>query len=178
MITYNNVTNLNNIDYDRLFQSSYPLIDNNFVWPIFVSTFEQKKQYYYEQLVQAVDGSWAIKSSEDRLLMYVVELDGIQVEFSCGFIEQDRCFRPHWFLTAPDNNGSRNWLYTADNRNAKSAFYQSLNITSYKVSTYIGSDLYKLFKMREATGNFQIISEQPTVPGSNPLRLVTLRIAT
>lgn len=178
MITYTQVTDLSEVSFDNLFLSSYPLIDKNFIWPPFVTTFEQKKQHYLKQLEQAAEGTWPLSNLEEHVLMYVVDIDGQQVEFTCGYIEPDRCFRPHWFLTAPEANDSRNWLYTAANRNAKAAFYEEHNILSYKVSTYVGSDIYKLFKMREATGNFRILTEEPTVTGPNVLNLVTLRIAT
>jgi len=156
--TYKKVTKLSAVDLDTLFESSMAALDQNFPWnPLFTAT--DKKKFYLDQLSSAVKGKWKIKDETDTFFMYAVYADNILCQFVAGYIQSNGSFRVHWMLTNPIND-SRNWLYTPENRSALVKFYADNSITSYRVTTFIGSSIYKLMKLRANAGFFEIVDEE------------------
>lgn len=175
MIEYVKITSLAEVNFDYLFTQSLSSLNNNFLWSNPAWTDAEKKDFYTNQILQAIEGTWHLKGPQDTFFMYKTVVDGEDKELSAGFVE-GTLYKGRWNLSTPDINGSKNWIYTAENRTARKAFYTSNGLTSYVMYTLVGSELYNFIKYRASAGNFTIASEYPTVEGDNPLNLVTLVI--
>lgn len=127
-------------------------------------THEEKKQFYLAQLQTGVDGTWPLKDEGDTFFMYQATIGGNVVEFTAGYITPDGNFKGRWYLTAPDANGSRNWMYTPAARQSRTEMYIAAGISKYTIHTIVNSDIYRLMKLRQQTGNFTILDEYPTYP--------------
>lgn len=153
-IEFVEINSLDEIDYDYLFAESYSRMENTYLWPHAYSTLEQRKEYYYTRLVDASNGIWDTKNEDDTFVMVVTKLDGAIVEFIAGFKDADGFLTFDWHLTAPDENGKRNWIYTPEAIQARKDFVVANGIAGFKETTWVGSLQYKTVKMRAETGNF------------------------
>lgn len=175
-VIHQKITSLAEVDFDYLFTESASRIDGNFLWnPSF--TLEDKKQFYYNQIQDAIEGKSHLIKDGETFFMFKTMIDGQDKELSAGFKGIDGKYRGHWNLSAPDNTGSRNWIYTKETRDSRKLLLNSEGITAYSMPTYVGSDLYKFVKYRKNAGNFELLEERPTIPGPNPQKLVTLVIS-
>ena len=177
IIEYKEITSLEQVDFDSLFYQSLSRLDANYLWGRDNLTPEQKRDIYYNRLLDATLDKSHLKKDGDRFLMYKILVDGVERELSAGFVS-GTTYIPYWHLTAPDPTGSRNWLYLPETREARKAFFYERVIYSMAIRTFKGSELYNIIKSRSTTGNFQILDERPTIEGDNPQNLVTLTIST
>jgi hypothetical protein len=151
------INSLDSIDFAALFLASYTRIDKNFLWPATISTYEQKEQYYYNQLQSAVNGTWPLKEATDTFIMIVTKVDDVVAEFAAGYLGIDGYVALRWNLTAdlgPD--GSRNWRYTPEADTARRQFTQQIGAIGYREFTWVGSLLYKTIKARLQSGRFEL----------------------
>lgn len=184
------VTSLDQIDFDTLFYNSSAAFDRNFPWhlsfPGIEPSYELKKNFYLNQLNQAILGTSPLRKENEKLLMFKVLLDDKLVMFKAGYIESDQItHRGHWFLTDTDSTGSRNWMYTPELDEGQRNFYAQFGITHHKVLTYVGADLYRMMKSRTyyvqtrgLAGRAVVIDEQPMdiVPLENSPSFVVLTV--
>ena len=177
VITHQKITSLAEVDFDYLFIESAPRIDGNFLWHNPRASVPEKRDFYYNQLSEAINGASHLRRDGEIFFMFKSLIDGQDKELSAGFIGDNGQYRLHWNLSAPDATGSRNWIYTQEARESRRALLNASGITSYVIPTYVGSDIYKFVKYRENAGNFRILEERPTVFGPNPNNLVTLVIS-
>lgn len=163
-------------EFDDIFEASESRLDINFFSQVpLVNTFEEKKQYYLSQIDSAFNGTWPMQGEGETPFFYKGVYDGITMEFCGGFIEQDGVtFRGHWYLTAPDINGSRNAIHTITAAGARKVFYEEHGLTGYKTLTYAGSSLYQWLNLRIADGSLVLFSD-PIIEYSSArdLNLVT-----
>lgn len=176
-VNHQRITSLSEVDFDYLFIESVDKIEGNFFWWRPSLTVAEKKDYYYKQLQDAVEGRSPLIQENETFFMFKTLLNGQDKELSAGFIGQDGVYRGQWNLSAPDSTGSRNWIYTQETRDSRKALFNENGITAYSIPTFVGSDLYKFVKYRENAGFFKILEEKPTVEGPNPRNLVTLVIS-
>lgn len=156
------VNSLDEIDFDALFDGSYPQIDDSFIWPD-LTTLEEKKQYYRNQLESAINGTWPLTNKSERLFMFKGIYNGVVMEFVAGYIEEDNeTFRGHWCLTQSDDSGSKNKIHIAPAQQARTAFYHSNGIYYYKTPTFKNSMFYRWIKYRNNSGAIEVIAEEPT----------------
>ncbi len=176
MIEYVKITSLEEVNFDYLFNQSLQNLDNNFIWGPGIVTDMDKLNAYKTQIISAMNNEWAVgRNSTDVFFMYKTVVDGQDLELSAGFIE-GTIFKGRWNLSSVDSTGSKNWIYTTDNREARKAFYNNNGLTSYAMYTFVGSELYNFIRYRASAGNFTISAEFPTIEGDNPKNLVTLII--
>lgn len=190
LLQFEQVTSLNQIDFDTLYANSSAAFDRNFPWnlafPLQTPTIEEKKNFYLNQLQQAINSNSSLQHENEELLMFKVLLDGKVVMFKGGFVEADQItHRGHWFLTDTDDTGSRNWMYSAEFDEAQRNFYAQFGITHHKVLTYEGADLYRMMKSRtyyvqsrNLIGRAIVIDEQPMnlPPVANSPNFVVLTV--
>lgn len=170
------IESLDAIDFDYMFSESFSRLELNFIWPVNVTTYEQKKEYFLNRLQSAIDGDWKLKNDDDTFLMMITKADGVIVEFSAGYLEADGGLSLHWNLTAPVPGGNRNWRYSPEAQQARKDFAVSIGATSFKEHTYVGSLLYRTLKSRATAGNYTIEEEIPPQPSFFPQKLVVLTI--
>jgi hypothetical protein len=189
-LEFKRIYSIEEVDFDNLFLESYEGgFDDNFAWPeqAIAFSYEQKKSIYKTQLQQAIEGIFAMKKEGEEFLMFKVILDGKDVMFKAGYIENDHIsHRGHWYLTATDNTGSRKWLYTEEFDRLQREFHAQYGITQHKVLTYVGSPLYKMLYSRtnylkriNAVGRATVEVEEPMgtrVPGREALDFVRLTV--
>lgn len=152
-LAFEQVTSISDFNFDVLFDASFPGFDKNFPWHLtfngITPTHQQKKDFYLSQLTRGILDDSPLKKENEQLLMFKVTLDGKEVMFKGGYIENDGItHRGHWFLTDTDADGSRKWMYTEEFDTAQRNFYAQFGITHHKVLTYEGSDLYRMMRSR------------------------------
>jgi hypothetical protein len=147
-------------EFDTMFAAAESRLDLNFFSQVPNElSFDEKKAYYRSQIESVFAGTWQLQNAGETPFFYKGVYDGVTMEFSGGFIEADGItFRGHWYLTAPDGNGSRNAIHTADTATSRRAFYTTHGLTRYKVPTYVGSSLDQWMKLRISDGSITEIS--------------------
>ena len=123
-------------EFDTVFAAAESRLDLNFFSEVpDITTTEQKKEYYSNQIESAFAGTWPLQNTGETPFFYKGIYDGVTMEFCGGFIEADGItFRGHWYLTAPDSNGSRNVIHTTDTATSRRAFYTTHGLSRYNVS--------------------------------------------
>lgn len=161
-IEFQTVTSLAEVDFDGLYSSSLPDINNNFLWAENLRTDEERKEFYRTQLLSAMAGE-SYLSSGNEFFMYKIVIDGVDHLLAAGFIEPSpRCFKGHWFLTKAYNN-SRSWIFAPETTPIRSAFFASYNIDMYKAPTHVNSAFYAA--LRRNSGD-KILEEVPSFEGA------------
>lgn len=155
-IEFVQIDSLDDIDFDYLFSESYVRMENTFLWAPGINTYEQRKQFYFNQLQSGIDGTWPLKNDTDTFVMIVTKVDNEVVEFAAGFMDEDRYLSLRWHLTAPGSTGNRNWRYSAEANQARRALVSQLNAAGFKEFTWKGSLHYRMLRMRAQTGNFTL----------------------
>jgi hypothetical protein len=160
-IQFQTLTSLS-VDFDDLYESSLPDINNNFLWAPHLETDEQRKEFYKEQLLDAIAGNCPF-SNDNEFLMYRVQIDGVDHLLAAGYIEAEtRCFKGHWYLTKKYNN-SRSWIFAAETAPIRAAFFAQHNIETYKAPTHTDSAFYAALKRNSSDS---IIDEVPSFEGA------------
>lgn len=161
IIEFVELNSLDEIDFDYLFTESYSRMENTFLWAPGCDTFEQRKQFYHNQLLSAANGTWPLKNENDTFILIVTKVDGVIVEFTAGFRDVDDVVSLRWHLTAPGADGKRNWRYSQEALQARKDFVVAAGISAFKEFTWKGSLHYRTLRMRAQTGNF-ILEELPS----------------
>ena len=147
-------------EFDTMFAAAESRLDLNFFSQVPNElSFDEKKAYYRSQIESAFAGTWQLQNAGETPFFYKGVYDGVTMEFCGGFIEADGItFRGHWYLTAPDGNGSRNVIHTADTATSRRAFYTTHGLSRYKVLTYVGSSMDQWMKLRISDGSITEVS--------------------
>ncbi len=175
IVEFIEIDSLDEIDFDYLFTESYSRMENTFLWSPHCTTFEQRKEFYHNQLISAANGTWPLKNDTDTFMLIVTKVDGVIVEFTAGFRDVDNYVSLRWHLTAPDTGGKRNWRYSREALQARKDFVAASGVVGFKEFTWVGSLHYRTLRMRAATGNF-ILEERPIGKASKSHDLVEFTI--
>jgi hypothetical protein len=174
-IAFQQITTLDQVDFDGLFLSSFPDIDNNFIWRRDFQTAEQKQAFYQNQLQSAIDGESYLQQEGETFLMYKVTIDGNDHVLAAGFVEPTTpgTFRGHWYLTKKYNN-SRSWIHDSNTAPVRAQFFASQGIGQYKTPTHADSAFLASIKRNNANTIVEETSTElaPTLPN-----LVSLTIS-
>jgi hypothetical protein len=147
-IQFQQMVSLTQCDFDNLFLESINGFDKNYPNPM-LQTYEDKQNFYKINLEAGILQNSPHKKDGETFLMFKVILDNKDVMLKAGYIEANGItYREHWFLTAADNNNSRNWMYTEEFDTAQREFLATFGVTQLSMLTYVGSDLYKMMKYR------------------------------
>jgi hypothetical protein len=173
-IAFQQITTLDQVDFNDLFLSSFPDIDNNFIWGEQLQTVEQKQVFYQNQLQSAIDGDSPLQREGETFLMYKMTIDGNDHVLAAGFIEPTTpgTFRGHWYLTKKYNN-SRTWIYAANTASVRAQFFASHGIGQYKTPTHADSAFLAAMKRNNAN---TIVEETSTELAPTYPNLVSLTI--
>lgn len=147
-------------EFDTMFAAAESRLNLNFFSEVHhITNFNDKKQYYRNQIEPAFAGTSPLQNAGETPFFYKGVYDGTTMEFCGGFIETDGItFRGHWYLTAPDSGGSRNVIHTADTATSRRAFYTTHGLSRYKVLTYVGSSMDQWMKLRISDGSITEVS--------------------
>lgn len=166
---YVTINSLSDLDYDDLYERSKDIVESN--WPsISTVTAEEKKAIITGLIQSSIDGQWAGAGevgADDRYLLFkIVNTDtDTAVGIVSGYITPDGTFDAKHSLSSPDG-GSRNYIYTEQNRLARDQYYRDNGITKIKYNNLPEeSPLYKFLKLRAGSGYYTIVSDEECSPG-------------
>lgn len=127
MILFEIIETIDDVAFDRLFDESLAAMDaGSYPWGLQydVSTYDQKKAH-----VRSVFD----RTLSDGLVFHVVE-DGYTLMLNGGTVSNGVL---SWYigLIGANQSGSKSYLYNAEYKAARDAFWPSVGITDWKVET-------------------------------------------
>lgn len=163
-IAYIVINDLSEIDFDDLYERCRADIDAH--WPASSTlTSEERKTNMLAVIRSGINNEWPglnIRNLNDRHIMSkTINLDtGKEMAFLSGYILSDNVtFDGRHSLTAPDENGSRSWLY--ENLSARDTFLRSLGV-SKALFRNIPTDsiMHRIIRRRALeSGGFEILED-------------------
>ena len=86
-----------------------------------------------------------------------------------GFILEDGTFDGRHSLAAPDENGSRNYIYTEENRMQRNALNIQIGVDKMLYRNIpADSIMHRILRQRASTGNYEILEDVDS-PTMGPL---------
>ncbi len=166
-VTFDKINTLSDVDFESLYDASFPDININFFNKVPKEmTEEQKKQYYFNQCNSAVNGLSPLQKEGESFFGFKIVVDGVDRVLNAGFLEVDgTTYRGHWYLTSPIN-GSRSFIYSAETAAVRQAFFESEGITHYKAPTFAGSLMYRALQRNNTSNVISIVDQvdNPAIP--------------
>jgi hypothetical protein len=170
MITsYSLINDLSEIDFDDLYERSKDAVDAN--WPASSTmTNDERKAAMIALIESGINNEWPGMNPHgpnDRyILIKTTDIEtGITMGMASGFILEDGTFDGRHSLAAPDENGSRNYIYTEENRAQRNALNIQIGVDKMLYRNIpANSIMHRILRQRENTGNYEILedSESPT----------------
>lgn len=161
-VSYIIINDLSEMDWDDLYERCRADIDAQ--WPAASTlTSEERKANMLAVIESGMNNEWpGLNPHEpnDRYLMAkIVDLDtGQDMGFVSGFILEDGTLDGRHMLTAPDENGSRNWLY--ENKTARNNFHLSIGVTKILYRNISANSIYyKILRSRAAAGALELVED-------------------
>lgn len=162
IVKYIEIYSLNEVDYDTLFNDSVDKLSELFHFRPDV-TLETKRQIYKTHIERIIIGGEPMQKPGDTLMMYKVVADNKDVSLSIGYIESvGNIFRHHCLLSSPDSLGSRSWIYTKEALEAKSTFFSTKNISTFRAETLTNTPIYSHIQSMASSNNYVIDEELPS----------------
>lgn len=151
------------MDFDDLYERCRDAIDAD--WPATSTlTSEERKANMIALIESGISNEWPglnPHGPNDRYVMSkTVDLDtGKEMAFLSGFILSDNVtFDGRHSLTAPDENGSRNWLY--ENRTARNNFLLGLGVNKALFRNIPANSVFhRVLRARAASGAFELLED-------------------
>jgi hypothetical protein len=168
-IVYTIINDLSEIDFDDLYERSRDAIDAN--WPTSSTmTDDERKAAMIALIESGINNEWPglnAHGPDDRYVMAkVVDIDtGKDMGFVSGYVLTDGTLDGRHSLTAPDENGSRNYIYNEENKTARRNFHIEIGVNkSLYRNIPNNSIMHRMLRLRANAGNFEILEdvESPT----------------
>jgi hypothetical protein len=166
------ITDLSEVDFDGLYEKARDAIDAS--WPSSSNyTDEERKQAMIALITSGLNNEWPGLNSHGPEDTYVlakqVDLDtNTDVGLVSGFVLPDGTFDGRHSMSAADENGSRNWLYSEQFRQARNDWYASIGVTKTLYRNIpANSIMHKSVRMRQNAGHYTILEdvESELLPG-------------
>ena len=164
------ITDLSEVDFDGLYEKAKDAIDAS--WPASSTmTDEERKQSMIAIITSGFNNEWPGLNPHGPNDVYVgskhVDLDtGLDMGLVAGFVLPDGTFDGRHSMSAPDANGSRNWLYSERFRELRNDWYASIGVTKplYR-NIPADSVMHRSVRMRENAGHYTILEDVESLPG-------------
>jgi hypothetical protein len=163
-IVYTVINDLSEIDFDDLYERSKDAIDAN--WPAGSSlTNAERKAAMIALIESGANNEWPglnPHGPNDRYVMAkFVDLDtGKDLGFVSGFILEDGTLDGRHLLTAPDENGSRNYVFNQENATAKNNFNIQIGVTKHLYRNIPANSIYhKTLRIAANAGNYELLED-------------------
>jgi hypothetical protein len=169
---------LEDIDFDGLFDSSFPDMDTNYyLLADNTGPTETKRQTYYKTLSDAMAGTSPLQKENTYVFGFKVVIDGADHLMNVGFVDHvSGVFTTHWFLTKPYNN-TRSFIHSVEYKQLRSQFFLDNEIQYYQITTPYNSLLYKSIKQSNANSAVELVDEQPfDHPGVTNIVMLKFRV--
>lgn len=164
------INDLSEVDFDGLYEKAKDAI--NVSWPASSNyTDEERKQAMIAIITSGLNNEWPglnVHSPQDRYIVAKqVDLDtNTDVGLVSGFILPDGTFDGRHSMSAPDENGSRNWLYSEQFRQSRNTWYESIGVTKTLYRNIpANSIMHKSVRMRENAGHYTILEDVESMVG-------------
>lgn len=126
MITFTTVTTIDDTEFDALFWASLPSLDGGtYPWKLHGTLTDLEKRDHLRARFNAMltDGLvWRVADDDGVLMLNAGTQNGASAKWSLSLVK-------------PDAADSKAWLYGADYRNARNAYWTSLGVTSFVLET-------------------------------------------
>jgi hypothetical protein len=164
------INDLSEVDFDGLYEKAKDAIDVS--WPsASTMTDEERKAAMIAIVTSGLNNEWPGLNVHGPNDTYVVakqvDLDtNTEVGFVAGFVLPDGTFDGRHSFSAPDENGSRNWLYSEQFRQARNDWYASIGVTKTLYRNIPeNSIMHRSVRMRENAGHYTILEDVESMPG-------------
>lgn len=161
-IAYIQIHDLSEIDLDDLYERCRDAIDAN--WPESSTlTSEERKTNMFAIIESGMNNEWPglnAHSPNDPYIMFKsIDLDtGINMGFISGYLLEDGTLDGRHSFTAPDENGSRNWLY--ENQTARNDFLLSIGVNKSLFRNIPANGVFhRILRARAAAGAFELLED-------------------
>ena len=162
-VVYIIINDLSEMNWDDLYERCRADIDAH--WPASSTlTSEERKANMLAVIESGINNEWPglnAHSPNDRYVMSkTVDLDtGKEMGFISGYILDDNVtFDGRHSLTAPDENGSRNWLY--ENQTARNNFLLGLGVNKGLFRNIPANGIFhRILRARAAAGAFELLED-------------------
>jgi hypothetical protein len=176
-IAYIQIHDLSEIDLDDLYERCRDAIDSN--WPESSTlTPEERKANMFALIESGINNEWPglnVHAPGDTYIMLkIVDLDTeTTMGFVSGYLIAGNGFNVegkiidgrHSFI-APDENGSRNYLYTEPSRIARQGFHDAIGAT-HSLYRNIPADSiqHRILRIRANAGTYELVedADSPTL---------------
>jgi hypothetical protein len=165
-LIYQQVTALDQVNFNALFEGSFPDLDENlFILAPTKGITEVKRLDIFTRLNIFFAGeSQALKPNEEPFA-YNVSIDGEDHFLRTGFLNRDeRTWRQFWGFTRP-LNGSLSFMYSPEYIQGRTQIFQENQIDWIITETSLTTMVYKRLKRNHDNGLINIVSEEVNQKG-------------
>ena len=169
-LTYQIINDLSEIDFDDLYERSRDAIDVS--WPAESPLMDsERKEIIRTMITSGLNNEWPglNKHSPNDIYVVVKTIDsdtGNLMSLVCGFVLEGGIFDGRHSLSAADENGSRNYLYSDSLRQLRSELNQELQVDKYLYRNIpADSVMHRSVRMREVAGHYTILEDVESMPG-------------
>jgi hypothetical protein len=170
---------LSEIDFDDLYERSKDALDAN--WPTSSTMTDAERKAGMIAIIESgVNNEWPglnLHAPNDRYILIKTENieTGETMGLATGFILEDGTFDGRHMFSAPDQNGSRNYIYAEENRIERNNLNIQLGVDKILYRVPENSIMHRILRQRENTGNYEILEdiESPTLgPGHRNVKIL------
>jgi hypothetical protein len=160
ILTISEIKSIEEVDFDSLFEASFPDLDKNyFIGETVAGPTENKKNQYKSGASDALSGNSAYKKENQEAFGFKLTIDGVDHLMNVGFLDRNTgVFETNWFLSKPYQN-SRNFLYTQEYAMIRSSFFIENNIECFRILTHNKSLLHTSIKRGSNSSRVEILEE-------------------
>ena len=163
-IAYIVINDLSELDFDDLYERSKDAVDAS--WPeISPLTDAERKAAMIAVIQSGIDNEWPGLNPHgpyDRYTMVkmVDVATGKEMGFISGYVLSDGTMDGRHSLVAPDDSGSRNYLYSAENRPARDGYLTEIGVNKGLFRNIPANSVFhKVLRSRANSGAFEIIED-------------------
>jgi hypothetical protein len=165
-IVHSIINDLSEIDFDDLYERAKDAVEAS--WPAHSPyTDAERKTKLLEMIESGINNEWPgtnVRGEDDVWFMAKsVDTDtGIVMSLGCGYIIDGDTHDGRISLVAPDETGSRNYLYNEQTRLDRNRFYTENGISKilYRMIP-TNSVMHRFIRYRANAGYYSVIEETP-----------------
>jgi hypothetical protein len=163
-IAYIQVHDLSEIDFDNLYERCRAAIDAD--WPEKSPlTSEERKENMRAIIESGMNNEWpglnVHRPHDTYIVLKMLDLDTEKVMgFVSGYLIEGGIFDGRHSLISPDDNGSRNWLYTEQTQAAVKNRLDDFDVTKWLYRNIPANSIqHRILRNRAASGAYELIED-------------------
>jgi hypothetical protein len=163
-ITYIVINDLSELDFDDLYERSKDAVDAS--WPVGSTMTDAERKAAMIAIIQSgINNEWPglnLHNQNDRYTMVkmVDVATGKEMGFISGYVLSDGTMDGRHSLVAPDDNGSRNYLYSAENRPARDGYLTEIGVNKGLFRNIPADSVFhKVLRSRANSGAFELLED-------------------